>query len=538
MRKPYRLIDGKEARDYQMRAAAKIFTGAGDGDERDGTATIIDMGLGKTFIALQAIADLFQWRRINRPVLIIAPILVAETVWRQEAAAWNTTNWLTFSLLRGNKAEREKALATGAHCYLINPELLGWLHDRINGDWSLFDMLVVDESSAFKSPTSKRWKLLADSSKERIIKDRATGKQLKDATGRLVRQHAHRFKRVVILTGTPAPTSLLNLWPQVYLLDQGKRLHTTFQTYRDRYFYKEGQVADHVYRYGIGEDEFEVRPDWMPKDGAPIKIHELMADLTVELNAADYGILPATIGDASKGDVPPTHKHLIELPPDIRELYDAMERDALIELGKDFIMAVNGGAKSLLCEQISSGFVYRTDEYGQQHTEHLHNLRLDKMEEVLDSINANTLLLYHFVADRLRIIERLTAHKRPFAVLSKKEGKEVIEHWNKGQIPLMLLHPQSASHGLNLQDGGHNLLWYAPQWSNERYQQTNARLARSGQTGVVGIHHIVANKTVDELKLLMYRTRGDNQTRFRQALRAYQALRGWGIETRGLGDVL
>jgi SNF2 family DNA or RNA helicase len=509
MTKPYRLTDGQLARDYQLRASHKVFTGT-DGD---GTATIIDMGLGKTFIVLQAINDLITLGIVKR-VLVVAPILVCETVWKQEAAIWNTTNKLTFSLMRGTRSKRMDALLADADVYLINPELIGWLSDEVAQLSIWFDMLVVDESSMFKSANSKRFKTLM----------RNTG--------------FHPFKRSVILTGTPAPTSLLNLWPQIYILDHGDRLHETFTQYRDHFFYKQAQVADHIYRYGVSPDEFEVRPDWMPKEGAPIKIHELIADIAVELNGEDYGVLPPTIGDASKDEVPPTHSHRVELPPDIRELYDRMEKEALIELGKDFIMAANGGARSLLCEQIASGFVYHTDEFGTQTTKHLHDLKLDKLCELLDILNTNCLITYHFVADRERIMQRFARYGIPITVLTSKNADTVINRWNRGLIPNLLLHPQSASHGINLQEGGHNIIWYNPMWSNERYQQANARIARSGQKNIVGIHHIVASKTVDELKLLMYRQRGDNQTKFRAALRGYQELRGWSINDTVLKDIL
>lgn len=537
--KPFRLVDGQEARDYQLRAANKVFNGTPthNGD-KDGTATIIDMGLGKTFITLHAIAELFAWKVITKPVLLVAPILVCETVWRQEAAIWNTTNWLTFSLLRGAKSARQYALSRPAHIYLVNPELLGWLYTELRGDWSLFDMLCVDESSMFKSDRSKRFKVLSNVGKEEIVKDPVSGAKLRDETGKLLHSKPYKFKRSVILTGTPAPTSLMNIWPQIFLLDQGKRLHSRFQTYRDRYFFKTGEVAEHVFKYDISDEEFEVRPEWMPKDGAPIKIHELIADIAVELNGADYGILPATLGDASKGDVPPTHLHKVELSPDIRNLYNQMEREALIELGKDFVMAANGGARTLLCQQIANGFVYRTDEFGTQKTEPLHTLKLDKLEELLDTLNANTIITYHFKADRERLAARLSQSKRAFAILTAKNAASVIDRWNKGILPILLLHPQSAGHGINLQMGGHQIIWYSQIWSLERYLQTNARIARSGQKSIVGIHHIVADKTVDELMLLMYRERGDNQNKFRQALRKYQELRGWSIETARLADVL
>lgn len=522
--RPYRLTDGAEARDYQLRGSHKIFTGT----QGDGTATIIDMGLGKTFMVLHAIAEMFNWFVIQRPVIVVAPILVCETVWRQEAALWNTTSFLQFSLIRGTPAQRRFALHRQAHVYLINPELLDWLYTELRGNWDRFDVLVVDESSVFKSHSGKRFKVLTGYGDRHTVKG-PDGKSLIGLDGKPIMKGGHKFKRTVIMTGTPAPTSLLNLWTQMYIVDHGKRLHAKFETYKDRYFYKEAQVADHVYKYGISDEEFETRPDWMPKDGAPVKIHEMIADATIELNGEDYGVLPKTIGDASKGEVPPTHLHYIDLPPAVRVLYDQMEKEALIELGKDSIMAANGGAKTMLCWQMANGFIYRTDDFGYQHTEQLHDLKLDKLVELIHRIGSNVIVTYYFKADRERIQQRLQREHIPFTGLTSKNASRVVEDWNKGRIPVLLLHPQSAGHGINLQSGGHNFIHYSQIWSLERYLQTNARLARSGQSQIVGFHHIAARDTVDDLMLLSHKERGDNQSRFRSALRTYQELRGWGI---------
>jgi SNF2 family DNA or RNA helicase len=523
---PYRISDGKPMRPYQLRAASAILKGNG----RDGTAFICDMGLGKTAAVLQAIAELFNWNVIQRPVLVVAPILVCETVWRQEAANWNSTRHLTFSLIRGTKFRRNFALNTQAHVYLVNPELLDWLHTQLRGEWGFFDMLVVDESSMFKSHTSKRFKLLTNYGSRKAARDEH-GNIIRDETGKYLKEGPHRFKRTVIMTGTPAPTSLLNLWSQVYLLDHGRRLHSEFETYRDRYFAKEYQVAEHTFKFGVSPDEFESRPEWMPKDGAPVRIHEHIADIAVELNAADYGVLPDTIGDASKGPVPPTHLHYVELPADIRTMYDRLEKEALVELGKDFIMAANGGAKSGMCHQITNGFLYKTDENtNRQTTEHLHDLKLHKLLDVLERINSHVIIAYWFVADRERIIDFLTSKGLPVSSLSGRNASQVIDRWNKGQVPILLLHPQSAGHGLNLQHGGNNIIWYSQIWSLERYLQTNARIARSGQGSIVGIHHIAGLKTIDELMLMTYLERGDNQSKFRAALKRYQVMRGWAVD--------
>lgn len=538
---PYRLADLAPMRPYQLRASHKIFVGseAANDNEKDGTAVILDMGLGKTIIVLQAIAELINWRRINKPVLVVAPIAVCNTVWRQEAAAWSTTGWLTFSVLRGKISDRRLALYKPAHIYLVNPELLDWLYTELREDWSRFDMLVIDESSMFKSHTAKRFKLISNYGDRHALRD-SRGAVIRDDHGKLIKVGAHKFKRVVILTGTPAPTSLLNLWAPFYIVDHGARLMPRFEDFRDRFFHKEGQVADHVFRWGLDTDELEVRPDWMPKDGAPIKIHELIADATVELSAEDYSVLPQTIGDASKGPVPPTHLHYIDLPPTVRALYDGMEKEALIELGKDFIMASHGGTKSMLCHQMANGFIYHDDDFGKQHTEHLHDLKLAKLIELIGLIDSNVVITYHFKADRERIINALHQANISFGVLTARNSEKMLALWNGGNLPCMLLHPQSAGHGINAQMGGHHVIWYSQIWSLERYMQTNARVARSGQLNIVGIHHIAARNTVDDLMLMTYLERGDTQSAFRLALRKYQALRGWSLAEprRILEDVL
>jgi hypothetical protein len=534
---PFRVADYQQMRPYQLRASHKIFTGTNNDDSSDGTAVILDMGLGKTIIVLQAITELVNWRVIDKPVLVVAPIAVCNTVWRQEAMAWNTTQFLRFSLLRGNIDQRRLALYRPAHIYLVNPELLEWLFKELRGSWERFDMLVVDESSMFKSHKAKRFRILSNYGDRHTIKGN-DGRTIRDDYGRPIKVGPHRFKRVVIMTGTPAPTSLLNLWAPMYLVDHGKRLHTTYEQFRDRFFHRTAQVAAHTYDYEINKDELELRPDWMPKDGAPTKIHELIADCTVELSADDYGVLPETIGDASKGIIPPTHLHTIELPTEVRTMYDRLEREALIELDKDFVMASHGGTKSMLCHQMANGFVYYSDEHGSQLTEILHDRKLDKMLELIELIDSNVVIAFHFKADQDRIIKALRLAGIQFGVMTSKNSGHILDLWNAGALPVMLLHPQSAGHGINAQHGGHHIIWYSQIWSLERYQQTNARLARSGQQNIVGIHHIVTHKTVDELMLMTYLERGDTQTRFRSALRKYQSERGLSIGECKLEDVL
>lgn len=532
------LRTGHPMRAYQERAAHKIFTGTPIRDKqtgrylygeaaRDGTAVHIDMGLGKTIIALTAIVDWYRFAIIQKPVLIVAPIKVCEAVWRQEAQAWSHTRHLTFSLLRGNEKQRCFALARKAHVYLINPDGLKWLIKYLRGDWSFFDALIIDDV-AFKDPRSTQFKTVSNYGVRIHVKG-DNGKMLRDEHGRGIRIPAHRFKRAAKLTGTPSTNGLHNLWAPMYLMDHGARLHADYDTFEGRFFHKAYEVADHVFKVDINAEEAEARPDWVARDGAPERIHELIADITVELNASDYGILPTVIGDASKEEPPASHLHRVELPEGIRTEYDRLERDAIIELQQDTIMAQNGGAKSMMCWQIANGALYTTDDFGRKEAKELHTAKLDKMVELIDQLDANVIIPYYFQHDFARITARLHKEGMSFASLKGKHTERIIDQWNSGSTPILLLHPQSAGHGLNLQFGGHHMIWFTLLWSLERYLQTVARLARSGQRGVVGNHHIVTSRTTDELMLINLREHGTDQERFRAALRQYQQLKGIGL---------
>jgi SNF2-related domain len=539
----YKLSTGDAIRHYQLRAAHKVFTGTPlrnnltgeympEQPTRDGTEVHIDMGLGKTVIALTAIADWYRFGVITNPVLVVAPIKVCETVWRREAAEWAHTCHLTFSLLRGNVKERAFALARKAHIYLINPEGLVWIEQYLREDWSYFDALIIDESSMFKDHRSKRFKAISRYGR-RIAEKGDDGKALRDSEGRMIRMSAHRFKRTAVMTGTPCTSSLMNLWSPSYICDHGARLHADFDTFQGRFFHKTQEVADHIFKFDINAEEAESRPSWQAREGAPMRIHELLADITVELNAEDYGVLPRTIGDASKATlenpIPPSHLHRVELPDAIRGYYDQLEKDAIIELKDNTIMAQNGGAKSMMCWQIANGFLYKRDDFGRQEAQELHQGKLDMLCGVIEEVNTNTLIPYYFKHDFVRITERLHKEHIPFVVMPKKNSQRVIDQWNEGRIPNLLMHPMSESHGLNIQFGGHTIIWYTLLWSLDRYLQMNARLARSGQKNIVGIHHIVASRTTDELMLSNLRQNGNDQQRFRAALREYQTLRGFGL---------
>jgi SNF2 family DNA or RNA helicase len=528
-------------RPYQVRAAYQLYMGypvrdmaSGkfvDWERRNGTAIHIDMGLGKTVIGLTAIVNWKAHNVIKRPVLLVAPIKVCETVWRQEAQQWSHTRHLTFSLIRGDEKARAFALARPADVYLINPEGLKWLHKYLRGEWGHFDALLIDESSMFKDNRSQRFRVLSNYGTQAHMRDPISGRVWgKDADGHVIRVPPHRFVRSGVLTGTPSPQSMQNLWSPFYLIDHGERLHRKFDTYRNRFFQKTQQVAEHVHKYEVLEEEAESRPDWQARNGAPERIHELIADITVELNAEDYGVLPETIGDASKGDVPPSHKHYVELPAALRPQYDMLDAEALLELQKDVIMAQNGGAKSMMCWQFANGAIWRVDEFGKREWVELHQAKLDKAVELIELLDTNLIIPYYFQHDIARLKARFDKEGISYSFFSPKNSERIVKEFSEGRIRNLFLHPQSASHGIDrLQFGAHHLLWFTMVWSLERYLQTNARLARGGQTKIVGIHHILTANTTDDLMFMNLSAHGDDQSRFRQALRQYQQLRGMGL---------
>lgn len=534
-------VKGYGMRGYQIRAAHKIFTGtptrdfnSGEyiGAECDGTNVHIDMGLGKTIIGLTAIADWYTYGVCKRPTLILAPLLVCQTVWKQEAEAWSHTRHLRFGSLLGNEKQRAFELARGyidgqrkIDVYLCNREKIGWLFKWLREDWGFFDALIIDDVP-LKNNKSKSFRTITNYGRRDHPKDPTTGKVLVGFDGKPLKFPQHRFKRAAKLTGSPSTSGLHSVWAPNYIMDHGARLYANYDSFEGRFFHKAGQVAEHVDRIALNEGEGESRAPYIAKTGGPERIHELIADITIELDASDYGILPTTIGDASKGEPPPTHLHRVELPGELRAQYDILEREAILELAGDVIMAQNGGAKSMMCWQIANGALYTADAFGQKTVAELHSAKLDKLVSLIDVLNTNIAIPYWFQHDAARIAARLQKEGIGFTFLKGRNTERIIEQWNCGNIPVLLLHPQSAGHGLNLQFGGHTLVWFTMLWSLERYLQTNARLARSGQTGIVGIHSIVTSRTTDELMLINLRQNGTDQEKFRAAIREYQQLRG------------
>jgi hypothetical protein len=270
------LRTGDPMRAYQVRAAYSLFAGHPVREMksgllcttylcRNGIAVHIDMGLGKTIIGLTAIVNWKAHGVTKKPVLLVAPIKVCETVWRQEAAQWSHTQGLTFSLIRGDEKARAFALSRPADVYLVNPEGLKWLHKYLRGNWGHFDALLIDESSMFKDNRSQRFRVLSNYGTQMMLRDPFTGNTFgNDADGHKITVPPHRFVRSGVLTGTPSPSSMQNLWAPYYLVDHGERLHRKFDTFRNRFFHKTKQVAEHVFNYDINSEEDEARPIGRP----------------------------------------------------------------------------------------------------------------------------------------------------------------------------------------------------------------------------------------------------------------------------------
>ena len=407
-------------------------------------ALFLDMGLGKTIITLSAIYQLKYSRFAVRKVLIIAPKKVAEATWQREAAKWDGVHILRMQTVLGTRARRLKALNTPADIYIINRENVPWLVEHYRNDWP-FDMVVVDESSSFKNPRAKRFKALSY-------------------------MYPH-IKRTVLLTGTPSPNGIIDLWSQIYLLDRGERLGSTFSGFRNRYFTPGERSRDIIYTYD-------------PKDGAEDAIMSAIGDIAVSMKAADYLQLPPVVEDT----IP------VVLDAKARKAYDTMERTMVLELLQSGaqITAASAAALSNKLQQLANGAVYN-----EEHKPHaVHDCKIEAFMELIEQLNGKSaLVFYNFQHDLARIVEALRQTNLRVRVL---RGAEDELAWNHGEVDILLAHPASAAYGLNLQDGGNHVVWYGLNWSLELYQQANKRLHRQGQTQTVIVHHLVCTDTRDE----------------------------------------
>ena len=375
-------------------------------------------------------------------VLVIAPLRVCTNVWKQEAEKWAHLQGLKVSVVVGTERERLAALTSKADIYVINRDNTQWMTEKSGVPFD-FDMLVIDELSSFKNHQSKRFRSL--------MKVRP------------------RVKRVVGLTGTPSSNGLLDLWAQFRLLDMGQRLGRFIGKYRTDYFVPDKRNGQVIFSY-------------KPLPDAEKRIYAKIADITISMKSTDHLKMPKLL----------TVEHKVKLSKTERERYDELKRDLVLTLASGEVTAANAAALSGKLCQMANGAVYGDD--GEIIA--IHDRKLDELEDLIEQANGKPVLVaYWFQHDKARIAERLQKLSIPFAHLDKPA---TITMWNKGELPVALIHPASAGHGLNLQAGGSTLLWYGLTWSLELYQQTNARLWRQGQSAeTVIIHHILTEDTID-----------------------------------------
>ena len=401
-------------------------------------AVLLDMGLGKTVISLTAIADLLFDSFEAHRILVVAPLRVARDTWPAEIAKWEHLQHLTYAVCVGTPKERRMALMSGADITIINRENLGWLIDSSGFDFD-YDMIIIDELSSFKNHKSKRF--------QSLMKVRP------------------KVKRIIGLTGTPSSNGLMDLWAEFKLLDFGERLGRFITHYRNNYFIPDKRNGEIIYSY-------------KPMPYAEDAIYRRISDITISMKSTDHLQMPELI----------TSQYEVQLSEEETQRYEELKADFILELPEGEITAANAASLTGKLSQLANGAIY--DDAG--NIIEFHDRKLDALEDLIEAANGKPLLVaYWFKHDLQRI-------KKRFNVREIKSSKDITD-WNNGDIPVAVIHPASAGHGLNLQAGGSTLIWFGLTWSLELYQQTNARLWRQGQTsGTVVIEHIITKGTIDE----------------------------------------
>lgn len=423
-------------------------------------ALLLDMGLGKTSITLTAINYLlFDSFEVHK-VLVVAPLRVARDTWSAEIEKWEHLKNLRYSVVVGTERERLNALHTSADIYIINRENIQWLVEE-SGLTFDFDMAVIDELSSFKNHQSKRFKA--------FMKVRP------------------KLKRIVGLTGTPASNGLMDLFAEFKLLDMGERLGRLIGQYRNAYFQPDKRNGMVVYSY-------------KPLPDAEQRIYDKISNITISMKATDHLIMPELVST----------EYMIQLSKNEKEKYDRLKKDLIFSTEDNEVTAANAASLSNKLSQMANGAVYSDDESVIQ----IHDRKLDALEDIIESMNGKTLLVaYWFKHDLERIQKR-------FEIREIKSSADISD-WNSGKIPVALIHPASAGHGLNLQSGGSTLVWFGLTWSLELYQQTNARLWRQGQTAdTVVIQHIIAKGTIDEQIMKALKAKDTTQAALISAVKA------------------
>lgn len=433
--------------------------------DRPACALLWGMGTGKTVTTLTAIDRLLHDCLEDGPVLVIAPKRVAENTWSKETEKWEHLQHLRVCKIMGTERQRLAALNTRADIYVTNRENVAWLVDQYNGavsgqGWP-FPIVVIDELSSFKSAQAKRWKAL--------------------------RRVRGRIRRIIGLTGTPRPNGLEDLWPEVYLLDQGRRLGRTLSAFRSYYLVPEKMNGHIVYSY-------------RPREGAEEEVYDRLSDICMSIRKEDVLSLPGQIYEDIE----------LTAPASLLKQYRQFERDKVLEcLDADGeIVAGTAAALTNKLLQFANGAIYDMD--GNVHE--LHNIKLDALEELLEEAGGDpVLVLYAYKHDRDRISQRVNCREL--------DAPEDIDAWNRGEIPVAIAHPASIGHGLNLQEGGHIIVWYGLTWSLELYQQANERLNRPGQQHVCRVYHLILNGTHDSRVLQSLKNKDEGQAAAIEALR-------------------
>ena len=423
------------------------------------SALFLDCGLGKTITTLTAINELMYDSFEISKVLIIAPLRVAQSTWKEEIEKWDHLNLLRYSIAVGDEKERLKALKQKSDIYIINRENVDWLVTKSGIDIN-FDMLIIDELSSFKSHTSKRFKSLLK-----------------------IRPY---FERVVGLTGTPSSNGLMDLWAEFRVLDLGERLGRYITHYRNEYFLPDKRNGAVIFSY-------------KPQPNAEERIYRRLADMTISIKSIEYLKMPELILNELE----------INLDEEDQMKYKKFKKEMVMTIQEKEIDAINAASLSNKLIQLANGSIYDEDKKFYE----VHNKKLDKLEEIIESANGKPVLVaYWFKADKERIEKR-------FKVREIKTADD-IKQWNKGMIDLALIHPASAGHGLNLQSGGSTLVWFSLTWSLELYQQTNARLYRQGQKDTVVIHHLIIKNTIDEDIMKSLKRKDKTQESLMKAVKA------------------
>lgn len=442
--------------DYQAYAIDKIID-----NKRFGL--FLDMGLGKTVSTLTAIEQLkYDYLDVDK-VLVIAPKRVAEDTWAQEVDKWTHLTHLDVSLVLGTPKQREQALERNADIYVTNKENTKWICERFKKDWP-FDMVVIDELSTFKNSDSQRFKIL--------------------------KKKWPLFDRFVGLTGTPAPKNIMDLWAQIYLIDGGERLGKFKTHFRQRYFYPTHKVAEHTF-------------NWELKDGAKDEIYKMISDVTVSMESKDYLKMPERVDTVKEA----------KLSKKERALYDELEQNMVIENDIDDdkdIVALNSASLSNKLLQMSNGAVYADDGS----ITHIHDKKLELLDEIVEESQGQPILvMYNYKHDKERLLER-------YDFAETLDSDDYMERWNNGEIQMLITHPASAGHGLNLQYGGSIMVWFGLTWNLEYYEQANARLYRQGQKKTTVIHHLLTENSIDQKVYESLKNKKLGQTELMNAVKA------------------